>query len=389
PQNLLITANKFNSKSLINNSYVGNNNKLVSYNIIIKQQYYHEQQQQEKKQKQENLDEPVTHFGFKTVPESLKDKLVGQVFTNVASKYDLMNDAMSLGIHRLWKDHFIREMAPGPGTKLLDVAGGTGDIAMGFLNYCKEIHGDTTAKVTVLDINSKMLESLINNSYVGNNNKLVSYNIIIKQQYYHEQQQQEKKQKQENLDEPVTHFGFKTVPESLKDKLVGQVFTNVASKYDLMNDAMSLGIHRLWKDHFIREMAPGPGTKLLDVAGGTGDIAMGFLNYCKEIHGDTTAKVTVLDINSKMLEVCKQRFSKIPHINQSQISFELGNAEKLSSIPSNSYDVYTIAFGIRNCTHIELVLSEAFRVLKPGGRFMCLEFGKVNNPIISTSSKVR
>nr|CAG8540328.1 12158_t:CDS:2 [Entrophospora candida] len=235
--------------------------------------------------------------------------------------------------------------------------------------------------ITANKFNSK---SLINSSYAGNNNRLVGYNIIIKQQYYHEQQQQEKKQKQENLDEPVTHFGFKTVPESLKDKLVGQVFTNVASKYDLMNDAMSLGIHRLWKDHFIREMAPGPGTKLLDVAGGTGDIAMGFLNYCKEIHGDTTAKVTVLDINSKMLEVCKQRFSKIPHINQSQISFELGNAEKLSSIPSNSYDVYTIAFGIRNCTHIELVLSEAFRVLKPGGRFMCLEFGKVNNPIIST-----
>ncbi|CAG8435679.1 6205_t:CDS:2 [Diversispora eburnea] len=177
--------------------------------------------------------------------------------------------------------------------------------------------------------------------------------------------------------EPKTHFGFKSVPE------IGQVFSNVASKYDLMNDIMSFGIHRFWKEHFIRTMAPGPGTKLLDVAGGTGDIAMGFFNYCKEIHKDTTAKATLLDINSKMLEVGKKRFSMTSYGETSQIAFELGNAENLESIPSNSYDIYTIAFGIRNCTHIDKVLHEAYRVLKPGGRFMCLEFGKVQNPVVS------
>ncbi|RGB35957.1 ubiE/COQ5 methyltransferase family-domain-containing protein [Rhizophagus diaphanus] len=191
-------------------------------------------------------------------------------------------------------------------------------------------------------------------------------------------------EKHETSQEPRTHFGFKSVPENMKETLVGKVFENVATKYDVMNDAMSLGVHRLWKDHTIRTMAPGPGTKLLDVAGGTGDIAMGFLNYCKEIHGDTSANVTLLDINPKMLEVGKQRFLKTPYHNTSQVTFEVGNAEDLSSIPSNSYDVYTIAFGIRNCTHIDRVLHEAFRVLKPGGRFMCLEFGKVRNPLVSS-----
>ncbi|KAG9303902.1 hypothetical protein G9A89_005812 [Geosiphon pyriformis] len=185
-----------------------------------------------------------------------------------------------------------------------------------------------------------------------------------------------------NVKEARTHFGFKYIPESAKATLVGKVFSNVASKYDLMNDAMSMGIHRLWKDHLIRNLAPGPGTKLLDVAGGTGDIGLGFLNYCQKIHGDSSAQVVVLDINPKMLEVGKQRFAKTSYITNSQVSFQIGNAENLE-IPSNSFDAYTIAFGIRNCTHIDRVLQEAYRVLKPGGRFMCLEFGKVENPIIS------
>ncbi|CAG8518995.1 9317_t:CDS:2 [Ambispora leptoticha] len=185
-----------------------------------------------------------------------------------------------------------------------------------------------------------------------------------------------------NQTEAQTHFGFKYIPESAKETLVGQVFANVASKYDLMNDAMSIGIHRLWKDHFIRSLAPGPGTKLIDVAGGTGDIALGFLNYCKEIHGDRSAHATVLDINPKMLEVGKKRFAKTLFNKTSQVSFKVGNAEQLD-YPSNSFDAYTIAFGIRNCTHIDKVLKDAYRVLKPGGRFMCLEFGKVEHPIIS------
>ncbi|KAJ3171825.1 2-hexaprenyl-6-methoxy-1,4-benzoquinone methyltransferase [Irineochytrium annulatum] len=140
-----------------------------------------------------------------------------------------------------------------------------------------------------------------------------------------------------------------------------------------MNDMMSGGIHRLWKDHFINTLAPGPDTQLLDVAGGTGDIAFRFLDYVREAHGTgQPANVTVIDINPAMLEV-----GRSPNIN-----FQEGNAEDLFSIPDESVDAYTIAFGIRNCTHVDRVVREAYRVLKPGGRFMCLEFGRVDNPLV-------
>ncbi|KAI8384903.1 UbiE/COQ5 methyltransferase [Radiomyces spectabilis] len=180
-----------------------------------------------------------------------------------------------------------------------------------------------------------------------------------------------------------THFGFRDVPEKEKESLVHEVFANVASKYDVMNDAMSMGIHRLWKDHFIRSMAPGPGTKLLDVAGGTGDIALRFLDYCQHYHGDSTAQVQMVDINAHMLEEGKKRFQTTPYANTNQASFLVQNAEDLKDVPSSSVDIYTIAFGIRNCTHVDRVVKEAYRVLKPGGRFMCLEFSKVDNPVIS------
>ncbi|CAO3670232.1 unnamed protein product [Umbelopsis ramanniana] len=150
-----------------------------------------------------------------------------------------------------------------------------------------------------------------------------------------------------------------------------------------MNDAMSGGVHRLWKDHFIRSMAPGPGTTLLDVAGGTGDIAMRFLDYCKNIHNDSSATVKLVDINPQMLKVGEQRFQSTPYANTNQVSFLVQNAEHLDDIPDESVDVYTIAFGIRNCTHVDRVVKEAYRVLKPGGRFMCLEFSQVENPVIS------
>ncbi|KAF9952309.1 2-hexaprenyl-6-methoxy-1,4-benzoquinone methyltransferase [Mortierella alpina] len=188
--------------------------------------------------------------------------------------------------------------------------------------------------------------------------------------------------------QPETHFGFQNVPENMKEALVKQVFASVATNYDIMNDVMSGGVHRLWKDHFIRTLAPTPGTKLLDVAGGTGDIAMRFLDYCKETHGDNSAQVTVFDINPNMLQVGQERFAKTPYHNTSQVSFMEGNAENLEHIPDNSMDAYTIAFGIRNCTHVDRVLKEAHRVLKPGGRFMCLEFSKVENPVIAKAYDV-
>ncbi|KAJ3112753.1 2-hexaprenyl-6-methoxy-1,4-benzoquinone methyltransferase [Phlyctochytrium bullatum] len=184
--------------------------------------------------------------------------------------------------------------------------------------------------------------------------------------------------------ERTTHFGFKTVAEEQKESLVGQVFKNVASKYDVMNDFMSAGVHRLWKDHFIRKLSPGPTTKLLDVAGGTGDIAFRFLDYVRAAYGPANqASVQVVDINPAMLEVGERRASELGYLSTGQISFAEGNAEKLEFVEDNSVDAYTIAFGIRNCTHVDKVIAEAYRVLKPGGRFMVLEFGRVNTPGLS------
>ncbi|KAE8216036.1 hypothetical protein CF327_g745 [Tilletia walkeri] len=201
----------------------------------------------------------------------------------------------------------------------------------------------------------------------------------------------------------TTHFGFKDVAQDDKETLVGGVFSSVASSYDLMNDAMSLGIHRLWKDHFVKTLDPRSGINCLDVAGGTGDIAMRILDHARETHGDRDIKVTMLDINPKMLWEGQRRVKKTMYWNTPQIDFRLGNAESLGGtmsvplapasygippleskpIPDNSVDLYTIAFGIRNCTHIDRVLTEAYRVLKPGGVFACLEFGKVNVPLLA------
>ncbi|KAI9350089.1 UbiE/COQ5 methyltransferase [Obelidium mucronatum] len=183
--------------------------------------------------------------------------------------------------------------------------------------------------------------------------------------------------------ESTTHFGFKTVKEDEKEQLVGSVFRNVASKYDVMNDFMSAGVHRLWKDHLLNVLNPARDTKLLDVAGGTGDIAFRFLDHVRKTHGpNNDASVTVVDINPAMLEVGMQRSKAMGYTDTGKISFQEGNAENLVNIPDASVDAYTIAFGIRNCTHVDRVVAEAYRVLKPGGRFTVLEFGQVENPIV-------
>ncbi|KAJ2679839.1 2-hexaprenyl-6-methoxy-1,4-benzoquinone methyltransferase [Coemansia sp. RSA 1285] len=181
----------------------------------------------------------------------------------------------------------------------------------------------------------------------------------------------------------TTHFGFKTVPREMKESLVRGVFSSVASKYDVMNDAMSMGIHRLWKDHFLRKMAPPPGARLLDVAGGTGDIAQRFLQYQDTVNHDSRSSVHLVDINPEMLQEGERRFAASEWALDDRLSFTVGNAENLDFIDSNSFDVYTISFGIRNCTNPDRVVSEAFRVLKPGGRFMCLEFSRVENPLLA------
>jgi ubiquinone/menaquinone biosynthesis methyltransferase len=170
-----------------------------------------------------------------------------------------------------------------------------------------------------------------------------------------------------------THFGFKEVELAQKAPLVKGVFDNVASKYEIMNDVMSLGTHRLWKDKFISMLNPQKNKKLLDVAGGTGDIAFRFL---KAAEG---GQVTVADINHNMLkEGYKNAVNKnILH----NIEWLCADAQNMP-IPDNIYDYYTIAFGIRNVTDINKALSEAYRVLKLGGKFLCLEFSKVENPLL-------
>jgi demethylmenaquinone methyltransferase/2-methoxy-6-polyprenyl-1,4-benzoquinol methylase len=169
----------------------------------------------------------------------------------------------------------------------------------------------------------------------------------------------------------TTHFGFKTVAEAEKASLVRGVFDSVAPSYDLMNDLMSLGIHRLWKNAFIDAVKPRPGEHLLDVAGGTGDIAFRFLKRGGEA-------VTVCDINAEMLKVGRERAIDKGHLQG--LDWIVGDAEALP-VPDASYDAYTIAFGLRNVTHIERALAEARRILKPGGRFFCLEFSHVVLPL--------
>lgn len=173
-------------------------------------------------------------------------------------------------------------------------------------------------------------------------------------------------------------FGFQDVTPEEKTNLVGDVFKRVAGRYDVMNDAMSFGIHRLWKDELMRLVRPRPGMRLLDMAGGTGDIAFRFHKATEEM--DPPAQVTVCDINPHMIEVGQDR--AVDRGILGRINWMVGDASNLA-LPDNHVDAYTIGFGLRNVTHIEKALAEAYRVLKPGGTFFCLEFSKVQNPLMN------
>ncbi len=172
-------------------------------------------------------------------------------------------------------------------------------------------------------------------------------------------------------DDKTTHFGFEDVPEGEKAGRVRGVFSSVAGKYDVMNDVMSAGIHRLWKDAMMDWLAPRAGQKLLDVAGGTGDIAFRFLKRAGDGHA------TVLDLTEAMLVEGRQRAEALQM--QDQLDWVTGDAMALP-FADNTFDVYTISFGIRNVTRPQEALNEAFRVLKPGGRLMVLEFSQLPNP---------
>ena len=169
----------------------------------------------------------------------------------------------------------------------------------------------------------------------------------------------------------TTHFGFQTVPEAEKAGMVHGVFTRVANRYDVMNDVMSVGIHRLWKDAMMDWLAPRPGQKLLDVAGGTGDIAFRFMGRAKSGHA------TVCDLTESMLVEGRKR-AEAENLAAS-LDWIVGDAMALP-FAANTFDVYTISFGIRNVTRIPDALAEAYRVLKPGGRLMVLEFSQLPNP---------
>jgi demethylmenaquinone methyltransferase/2-methoxy-6-polyprenyl-1,4-benzoquinol methylase len=173
----------------------------------------------------------------------------------------------------------------------------------------------------------------------------------------------------------TTHFGFRDVAEDEKSDMVRGVFDAVAPKYDLMNDLMSAGIHRLWKSAMVDVLAPKAGEAILDMAGGTGDIAFRLLD---RMNSDSVP-ITVCDINAAMLSVGRDR--AIDRGRLSGLTWSCADAEALP-FPDLSFDAYTIAFGLRNVTHIDKALAEARRVLKPGGRFLCLEFSKVLVPVL-------
>lgn len=169
-------------------------------------------------------------------------------------------------------------------------------------------------------------------------------------------------------------FGYETVDAAEKADRVGAVFSNVARKYDIMNDAMSGGMHRLWKDQFVRRVKPRAGEAILDMAGGTGDIAFRMVT--------SGADIVVADINQDMLDVGVERAMERgagADEGDGGLTWSCQNAEELS-YPDRQFDAYTIAFGIRNVTHIDKALAEAHRVLKYGGRFFCLEFSTMTWP---------
>ena len=209
----------------------------------------------------------------------------------------------------------------------------------------------------------------------------------------------------DNNNEQTTHFGFRDVEKNEKENLVRDVFDSVADNYDIMKDLMSGTLHRYWKNEFVNTLHPLPGMQIIDVAGGTGDIAFrmhdmirkkarrdiiekrGDINHNDDnveknnVNNSSNDKIIVCDINTEMLRVGEDRAVKRGYDVINHLNFIEGNAEKLP-FDDDSFDAYTIAFGIRNVTNINNALSEANRVLKRGGRFLCLEFSRVENDVL-------
>lgn len=175
-----------------------------------------------------------------------------------------------------------------------------------------------------------------------------------------------------------TDFGFKRVNWDEKASLVHEVFSSVAGKYDLMNDLMSGGLHRLWKQHMVSLLQPSEGAELLDLAGGTGDIAFRFMDQAKKQHIKVSAVIT--DINEAMLEEGRKRAVDSNHIEG--LDWQVVNAEEIP-FDDNRFDYVSMAFGIRNVTDRPKALKEIYRVLKPKGKFVCMEFSQVDEPTLA------
>ena len=177
------------------------------------------------------------------------------------------------------------------------------------------------------------------------------------------------------MDQKTTHFGYKTVNVEEKAGKVADVFHSVASNYDLMNDLMSAGVHRLWKRMTIEMSGVRSGNKVLDIAGGTGDLAAKFSRIVGK-----DGYVVLADINESMLKVGRDRLMDLGVVDN--VKFSQSDAQYLP-FPDNTFDIITIAFGLRNVTDKELALKSMLRVLKPGGRLLVLEFSKPGNPVLS------
>ncbi len=173
------------------------------------------------------------------------------------------------------------------------------------------------------------------------------------------------------MTDKTTHFGARQVREDEKAGMVRDLFSDVANKYDIMNDVMSMGIHRVWKEAMMDWLAPRAGQKLLDVAGGTGDVAFKFLKRAGQGHA------TVCDLTEGMLVEGRKRAEAAQMVDS--LDWVVGDAMNLP-FEDNTFDVYTISFGIRNVTRPQEALNEAYRVLRPGGRLMVLEFSQLPNP---------
>ncbi|KAJ2062835.1 hypothetical protein GGI17_002120 [Coemansia sp. S146] len=173
-----------------------------------------------------------------------------------------------------------------------------------------------------------------------------------------------------------------TIPIDTKEEIMDRTYCKIADRYDIVLEVMSLGMNQYWKKRFVRLMSPTAGLKMIDVAGGTGQIARNYLEYQDSINNDSSSSVHVVDLNDQMLRVGRHRLASSQWMKDGRISFAQGSAENLVNIADNSFDIYSISAGMHNIPHPELALSEAYRVLKPGGLFACLEYGHVDTPIV-------